>query len=276
LYNSKPYFKFIENFKSKTMAKVESPFELKGTIEELTFYSASNQNLVRQKGNPGITKEQFAKNPIFNRIRQQSTEFGSCVQKSKTFRLLAKSFYDKAKEVSFAGRANKLLFEILQEDNKNKIGERKVENGLKSKELDEILVHFEGNKLRLLKNVMKKKIQFNWEENTCCIPSINIETDILWPEPEANQLHIQVAIANWNCQEDTFENQYSNELILEKTNTKQNLVFTVEPLQNKELWMAYLFIGFSNKERRKTTLLHKKWNTTSIIGVQNFLTESEK
>ena len=130
------------------MAKVIAPFKIKGTLDDLTFYVASDENLVRQKGNSGITKKQFAENPIFNRIRQQSTEFGRCSKKSKTFRLLVKKFYDKAKEVSFAGRVNKLLLEITQEDTTNNIGERKIENGLNSPELEEILVSFEGNKLR--------------------------------------------------------------------------------------------------------------------------------
>ena len=256
------------------MAKVIAPFKVKGTIDDLSFYIASNENLVRQKGNSGITKEQFAKNPIFNRIRQQSSEFGSCSQKSKVFRLLAKEFYDKAKEVSFAGRVNKLLFEILQEDVTNKIGERKVENGLQIPELEEILVHFEGNILRPLKNVLKKKATFDWKQNKSNLTSINVEKDIYWPEPEANQIHLQVAIANWNCKDDKFENQYSNEIILDKENTEKTIDFKLEKLQTKDLWMAYLFIGFSNKERRNSIPLHKKWNTTTIIGIQNFQTKS--
>lgn len=252
------------------MAKVIAPFKIKGTFDDLSFYIASDENLVRQKGNSGITKEQFAKNPIFDRIRQQSSEFGSCSQKSKVFRLLAKQFYDKAKEVSFAGRVNKLLVEILQEDTTNTIGERKVENGLQIPELNEILVHFEGNKLRPLKKILKKKITFDWKQNKSNLTSINAEKDILWPDPDANQLHLQIAIANWNCKEDTFENQYSNEIILEKVNTETKIDFKIDHLQTKDLWIAYLFVGFSNKERRKTKLLHKKWNTATIIGIQNF------
>lgn len=256
------------------MAKVIAPFKIKGTLGDMNFYIASNENLVRQKGNSGVTKEQFAKNPIFNRIRQHSSEFSRCVQKSKTFRLLAKQFYDKAKEVSFAGRVNKLLLEILQEDTMNIIGERKVENGLQIEELDEIMMHFEGNKLRPLKKVLKKEIKFDWKQNKCNLTSINVEKDILWPEPEANQVHLQLAIANWNCKDDKFENQYSNEIILEKVNSKKTINFKVEQLQTKELWIAYLFIGFSNKEQRNTKTLHKKWNTTTIIGIQSFQSES--
>ncbi len=252
------------------MAKVTSPIEITGTIDDFNFYKASEQNLVRLKGKPGITKEQFANNPIFNPIKKHGTEFGSCVRKSRVFRLLAKQFYDRAKEVSFAGRVNSLLFEILEEDTTNKIGERKLEIGLQVPELEELLVNFEGNKLRPLKKVLNKKVTFDWKNRNINLKSSNVEKDIHWPEPEANRIHFQIAIANWNYKEDTFENHYSNEIILEKTDSEVDLKFQISKLQTKDLWIAYLFIGFSNKERRKTKPLHKKWNTTTIIGIKNF------
>ena len=255
------------------MAKVTAPFEIKGTIDDLNFYKASEQNLVRLKGKPGITKEQFAKNPIFDPIREHGTEFGSCVRKSRVFRLLAKQFYDKAKEVSFAGRVNQLLFEILEEDTTNKKGERKLEIGLQIPELHEIIVNFEANKLRPLNKVVTKKMEFDWTQNKINLTTINTEKDIVWPEPDANQIHFQIAIANWNCKEDLFENHYSNEIILEKTDAEVQLEFEINKLETKDLWLAFIYIGFSNKERRKTKPLHKKWNTTTIIGIQNFNTK---
>lgn len=253
------------------MAKVIAPFTIKGTLDDLNFYNASNENLVRLKGKTGITKEQFANNPIYNRIRQHSSEFSRCSLKSRTFRLLAKKFYDNAKEVSFAGRVNKLLFEILEEDLFNTIGERKIENGLQNLHSEELLLEFEGNKLRPLHLVWDKKVTFNWERNTINKKNIEVSKNILWPEPEANLIHLQLAIANWNCAEDRFENHYSNEITIGKSSAKTPLNFKLNTLQSKELWIAFLFIGFSNKERRNCKPLHKKWNTATIIGVKNFL-----
>ncbi len=252
------------------MAKVIAPFEIIGTINDLNFYKASEQNLVREKGKPGVTKKQFAENKVFDKIRQHSTEFGNCAKKSITFRQLAKQFYDKAKEVSFAGRVNQILFEILEEDTSQPIGARKLENGLQIPKLDQILVNFEGNRLRPLHKILKRKITFDWTQNNINLTTINLEKEIVWPEPVANQIHLQLAIANWNYREDKFENQYSNEIIIEKTNKKTDITFKLDKLQTKDLWIAYLFIGFSNKERRKTKLLHKKWNTATIIGIKKF------
>lgn len=256
------------------MAKLTGQIKLKGTIGDLTFIEdASKEIYVREKGKPGITKKQFKENPIFGRIWEHGTEFGSCSHKSRIFRLLAKQFYDKAKEVSFAGRVNQLLFEILEEDTSNPIGKRKLEIGLQIPELNEILVNFEGNKTRPLKKVLNRKINFDWKHRKINLETINVEKDINWPEPDANRIHFQLAIANWNYNEDTFENHYSNEIILEKNDSEAQLEFQIDKLQTKDLWMAYLFIGFSNKERRKTKPLHKKWNTTTIIGIQNFNTK---
>ena len=89
--------------------------------------------------------------------------------------------------MSFAGRVNQLLFEILEEDTTNKKGERKLEIGLLNPELHEILVNFEANKLRPLNKVVKKKIKYDWEQNKSNLTTINTEKDIVWPEPDANQ-----------------------------------------------------------------------------------------
>ena len=252
------------------MAKVTSKIKIVGSIDDLNFYEASEQNLVRLKGKPGITKEKFAKSRIYDPIRNHAREFGYCIKKSRVFRLLAKQLFDKAKEVSFAGRVNQLLFEILEEDTINKKGNRKLENGLKIPELDEIILHFEANKLRPLKKVVNKEISFDWKKNQCNLTSINVLKDINWPEPDANRIHFQLAVANWNCKEDKLENHYSNEIILEKNDSEEPLEFQLNELQTHNLWLAFIFIGFSNKERRKTNLLHKKWNTTTIIGIKNF------
>lgn len=252
------------------MAKIIAPFIIKGTINDVTYYVSSGQNLVREKGKSGITKKQFQENPIFNTIKQQGIEFGSCVKKARTFRLLVKQFFDNAKEVSFAGRVNKLLFEILKEDPKNERGNRKLEEGLLTTDGADLVMGFEANKTRLLKDVLKKKVYFEWQPNELLIKGLSPEKDLNWPQAEANQVHFQVAIANWDCKNDKFENQYSEEKILNKKDKKQNVQLQIAPLQTTNFWIAFLYIGFSNKERKETKLLHKKWNTATCIAYKSF------
>lgn len=252
------------------MAKIIAPFQIIGTFNDLSYYMSSGQNLVREKGKSGITKKQFKENPIFNKIKQQSVEFGSCVKKARTFRLLVKQFFDKAKEVSFAGRVNKLLFEILEEDTQNKRGERKLEIGLTSIEGKELLIGFEANKLRPLHEVLKKKFNLDWNNNELTIKDLNTKKDLNWPEIETNQVHFQLAIVNWDYKNDQFENQYSEEIILDKNTKKETIQLKTPPLQANDLWIVFLHISFSYKERKKTKTLHKRWNTATCIAYKSF------
>lgn len=137
-------------FKKNTMAKVIAPFKISGTLDDLNFINSQEGNFVRMKKERALTSEEFKKNPIFDRIRQQGKEMGYCAIKSRQFRMLAVQFFKKSKEGSFAGRANKILLEILAEDNLNPTGQRTLEEGMKSPFLNEILVGFEGNKYRPL------------------------------------------------------------------------------------------------------------------------------
>jgi hypothetical protein len=127
------------------MAKVLAPFLIKGTIDDINFVvTADGKNYARAKGKTGVTTIEFNNNPIFDRIRNQGQEFGHCAKKSVLFRQLAVRFNDLAKDGSVAGRANKLLFEILEEDTTQPQGKRTLAEGLKTNDGKEFLLFFEA------------------------------------------------------------------------------------------------------------------------------------
>lgn len=250
------------------MPKVIADFEIIGTIDDLNFYKCGGENLVRQKGKSGVTSEGFKKNPIFDRIRMHSSEFGRCSTQSKIFRLLVKDFFDKAKEGSFAGRVNQLLFEIMQEDTEHALGERQLASGLSTVDGKELLLGFEANKLRKLPAVLRRAVVFDWSTRELVLEDLDLIQDINWPEPEANLVHFQLAIANWDYETNAFENQYSEVVGFELSDSKVHLSLQTAPLITSHLWMAFIFIGFAYKERKKVKPLHKRWNTACCIGVR--------
>lgn len=250
------------------MAKVIAKFEIKGTLDGLNFYKSGGENLVREKGKSGVTSEAFKKNPIFDRIRQQGSEFGRCARQSILFRLLVKDFFDKAKEVSFAGRVNQLLFEIMEEDTTHPIGERQLTSGLATADGKEMLLGFEANKLRKLPEVLKRPVVFDWSTRELVLEDLDLIQDINWPEPEANLVHFQLAIANWDYETNAFENQYSEAVVFELSDSKVNLHLQTAPLVTSNLWLAFIYIGFSYRERKKVKALPRRWNTACCIGVR--------
>jgi hypothetical protein len=248
------------------MAKVVAPFLIKGTIDDINFVvTADGKNYARAKGKTGVTAKEFKNNPIFDRIRNQGQEFGHCTKKSVLFRQLAVRFNDLAKDGSFAGRVNKLLFEILQEDTSQPQGKRTLAEGLKTKDGKELLLFFESNKLRPLHQVLKVKEHCNLENKTVTLTDFIAKEHLDWPE-ETTHVHLASGTANWNFENDTFDTCYSNEMILDKESEKQTITLkTNEPIGN-QLHLTFLFIGFAKRERKKYKLLHRKNNTATLIA----------
>ncbi|MFV5688891.1 hypothetical protein ACM55M_09740 [Flavobacterium sp. ZT3R25] len=248
------------------MAKIIAPFLIKGTIEEINFVvTADGNNYARAKGKTGVTSKEFKNNPVFDRIRNQGQEFGQCAKKSALFRQLAVRFNTLAKDGSVAGRANKLLFEILQEDTTQPQGKRTLTEGLKTSDGKEYLLFFESNKLRPLHQVLKIKEQYNPDSRTISLTDFIANEHLDWPE-EASHVHLASATANWDFENDTFDTCYSHEIILDKESEKQTITLTNDKPIGSQLHLTFLFIGFAKRERKKLKLLHRKNNTATLIA----------
>jgi hypothetical protein len=246
------------------MAIVKAPFTIIGTIDDLNFFlDQGNINRVRVKGKSGITAEQFKTNPIFDRIKKQGKEFGHASKKSRLFRFLALQFNTRAKDGSFAGRANKLMFEILEEDTKNQIGERTVQNGLNIPEGVNLLLGFEGNKLKPLDQTLKKKGKWDEQSETFNIAKLELHKDIVWPE-NATFVHLAVAQTNWDYEKDTFETAYSEEVTFEKENITIDISLHPEKLKGDKLVLLYVFVGFSEKYKKTIRPLKRSFNSVTI------------
>jgi hypothetical protein len=249
----------------KIMAKVIAPFKIVGTLDDLTFYlDQENNNLVKTKGNPGITKEQFKNNPIFQKVKNHGAEFGRCSKKGQVFRKLAHYFNSRAKDGSYAGRVNKLMLDILNEDQTNPTGLRTVEKGMESEDAKEYFVGFEGNKLRPLKKVLKAKWNWNANESQITINKLNPKKHIDWPE-EAEFVSIAIARANWNYIDDTFTTEYSSEILIDKEEKPLDIKLETKIPTGNHVQLTFLFIGFSLKNRKTTKELKRNNNTVSII-----------
>jgi hypothetical protein len=64
------------------MATYESLIKIKGSIGDLVFYSLNGKNVVRKKS--GFNKNAFKKSPSYEKVRQNSSEFGHCSKAGKT------------------------------------------------------------------------------------------------------------------------------------------------------------------------------------------------
>ena len=247
------------------MAKIIAPFQIQGTLDDLNFVVADGINYVRKKGKTGVTSKDFKNNPIFDPIRNQGNEFGHCSKKSAQFRQLAARFNKLAKDGSVAGRINKLLLEILQEDTTQPKGERTLIEGLKTDDGKEALLFFESNKLRPIRQVLKIKEQCLVETQTVVLENFIAKEQLDWPE-EATHVTFATATANWNFEKETFDTCYSTDYILDKESEKQTITLTTEKPKGDQLHLTFLFIGFMKQDRKKHIFLHRKYNTATCIA----------
>ncbi len=247
------------------MAKVIAPFKIVGTLDDLNFYlDENNQNLVRTKGKTGVTSEEFNRNPIFTKVKNHGKEFGRAVKKAQSFRAIAMYFNKRAKDGSFAGRANKLMLDIIKEDTINPHGERTMENGMQCPDSITYFVGFEGNKLRPISKVLKTKWNWNETKSQLSIINFNPKTHVDWPM-EAQQVHLAIARANWNYEENKFTTEHSEEIIVKKEDSPTNIMLQTNIPSDNQLQLLFIFIGFSIQDRKKTKELKRSNNTISII-----------
>jgi len=66
------------------MAQQDGPIQIKGTVGNLTFYKSQDGFMVRGKG--GIEASRIAKDPAFQRTRENGAEFGRAGKAGKILR----------------------------------------------------------------------------------------------------------------------------------------------------------------------------------------------
>lgn len=136
------------------MATYESLIKIKGSVGDLVFYTLNGKNIVRKKS--GFNKTAFKKNPSYEKVRQNSSEFGHCSKTGKIIRnsleLYLKETGDALLYQSFA----KLMTEIKDLDTISERGKRTVEKGLKSEEGEKLLKAFQFGKIKNILAVIER------------------------------------------------------------------------------------------------------------------------
>lgn len=126
------------------MATYESFIKLNGAVGDLVFYNLNGKNVVRKKS--GFNKAAYKKSPTYEKVRQNSFEFGHCSKIGKIIRLCISKYIELANEALLYQRFAKVMTNIKDLDVEHEKGKRSVKSGLKTVEGRNILQQFEfGN-----------------------------------------------------------------------------------------------------------------------------------
>jgi hypothetical protein len=109
------------------MAKQTGIIKLKGTIGDISFYKSADGHLARYKG--GVDANRIAKDPAFQRTRENGSEFGRAGKGGKLIRNAIRVLLQNAKDRLVVSRLTKILVAVTKTDPINERGQRTLQDG---------------------------------------------------------------------------------------------------------------------------------------------------
>ncbi|MBP2617538.1 hypothetical protein [Chryseobacterium jejuense] len=137
------------------MATYESLIKIKGSVGDLVFYTLNGKNVVRKKS--GFNKKAFKKDPSYEKVRQNSSEFGHCSKTGKIIRNSLDIYLKETGDTLLYQRFAKLMTEIKDLDIISERGKRTVENGLKTDEGKKCLRAFQFGEIKNVLTEIERK-----------------------------------------------------------------------------------------------------------------------
>lgn len=126
------------------MAIYKSIKELEEKVGDLVFYTLNGKMVVRRKS--GFSKEGFATNPNYKRVKENSSEFGHCSKSGKVLRMALEPFLGDYGDKYLYQKFAKVMTQIKDLDTKSEKGKRRIEIGLKNPDSLKLLTGFQFGK----------------------------------------------------------------------------------------------------------------------------------
>lgn len=126
------------------MATFKNIKELEEKVGDLVFYNLNGKMVVRRKS--GFSKEGFANNPNYKKVKENSSEFGHCSKSGKALRLALEPFLGDYEDRYLYQKFAKVMTQIKDLDTQSERGKRRIENGLKHQDALKLLTGFQFGK----------------------------------------------------------------------------------------------------------------------------------
>jgi hypothetical protein len=214
------------------MAKLNELKEIRGTIDDLVFYTLNGVQVVRKKS--GFSTEAFANNPNYKKVKENSTEFGHCSKASKMYRVALANYIADCGDKLMYQKFTKVMTNIKNLDCQSEHGKRRIEIGLLHNESINLLRQFQFGEILNVEKVAQK--DFGLFNDSLAINSNADEAILLYLKPNFSDYTM-------NLKEEKHILKSKNTLIeIEKweQNAAKNQLFLVLMKKNKITNMGFL------------------------------------
>lgn len=188
------------------MAKFDGIFEIKGTIQGMSFYKSKDGLLVRKKG--GVSKARIKKDPAFQRTRENGSEFGHNAKMGQLMRKSVANLLSLAKDYRVSSRMSQAMSKVKNLDFDSLRGERKVWNGIASDEGKQALRGFDFNLNSPFNSVFRAQYELDTDTGSVEISNFNPVTNLSIPQG-ATHASFSVAVSNVDFELENYGTTYS-------------------------------------------------------------------
>ncbi|MBE4948938.1 hypothetical protein [Chryseobacterium culicis] len=193
------------------MATYESVIKITGAVGDLVFYNLNGKNVVRKKS--GFNKTAFKKSPSYEKVRQNSSEFGHCSKIGKIIRKSVENYTREAGDPLLYQKFAKVMTAIKDLDKISERGKRTVANGLKTEEGKMLLREFEFGGISNVAECISIQDQMLCKREECASEQTLFMTIKLDSEKYITESAEE--IIHWNKErKSSFKNYFSNDDVL--------------------------------------------------------------
>lgn len=190
------------------MATYESLIKITGAVGDLVFYNLNGKNVVRKKS--GFNKNAFKKSPTYEKVRQNSSEFGHCSKIGKLIRNSLEKYIKEACDPLLYQKFAKVMTALKDFDKVSERGKRTVTNGLKTEEGKLLLKEFQFGMIPNISDCIRIQGQVIYKNADCIADEgiiLTLKVDSENYSTESNE-----EIISWNRQQEkTFKQYFTGE-----------------------------------------------------------------
>ena len=188
------------------MAKFDGIFEIKGTLQGMSFYKSKDGMLIRKKG--GIDKSRIKNDPAFQRTRENGSEFGHNAKMGQLMRKSVANLLSLAKDYRVSSRMSQVMSRIKNLDFDSPRGARKVWIGIESPEGKQSLRGFDFNLNSPFNSVFRSQYVLDTVTGAVTIANFNPATNLSLPQG-ATHASFSVAVSNVDFELENYGTTYS-------------------------------------------------------------------
>ena len=188
------------------MAKFDGIFEIKGTLQGMTFFKSKDGLLIRKKG--GVSKSRIMNDPAFQRTRENGTEFGHNAKMGQLMRKSVANLVMLAKDFRVSSRMSKAMSAVKNLDLLSDRGLRKVWIGFDTTEAKQLMAGFDFNVNSPFDSVFRSQYLLDEPTGKVIIDGFNPATNLSIPQG-ATHATFSVAVARVDFELGKYETTYS-------------------------------------------------------------------